>query len=534
MVFAAGNVSNAVRRAPALPWSALLALIAIAGLLRWLAYSGFFGSDEVTYTASAFRLLDGDWSVSSYVGANRYGVNLPVAFFGWLFGRNEFAAASYSLLSSLLEIGLVAWFGARMFGARAGILAGLLLATLPMHVHFAGRLMADAPLALAVTASFLFFWDGAVTRRPWSYFVAGVAVGAVFWIKPAVIFYALVFVTYPLVFRRLDTLWVWMIAGFALMMVANGVFFHVLTGNFWFAIENMAARVGSGYLEVQSSTGKMINEPGYYLTYLFLKAYHTGLLGYLAALCVVIWWWRRRRALGTPAALSFVGWWAGGLLLILSVLVVSLSPFILVPKQTNYMLMFVAPLALLGGYALASIPRRWKPAAVLAVTLPAVVLAMMLQATVTVFTANSKALLIHSAALPDATFYANANGYRAGQFYALVNPGERKARILRMGDWRELDPNVSADPLVERYAVVDMETIEWARDEPFRRLEDRPGCWIPEGRLEPAVEGLGPSLINGMATIAGALPGFSTVAARLARLAEPAPAYVFRIPAAGC
>jgi len=70
--------------------------------------TGVFGSDGVTYIATAFHLLDGDWTVSSYVGANRLGVNLPVAAFAQVFGRTVWDAALYSLLTSLGEVALAA------------------------------------------------------------------------------------------------------------------------------------------------------------------------------------------------------------------------------------------------------------------------------------------------------------------------------------------------------------------------------------------------------------------------------------------
>lgn len=529
-----------------LRWPSLLALIVFAALARGLAYSGYFGSDEVTYTAAAFALLDGDWRVSDYVGANRYGVNLPVAGFGWLLGRNEIAAAAYSLLCSLAEVGLVAWIGARMLGARAGLLAGLVLASLPIHVHFAGRLMADAPFALAATASFLFFWvaerpqDRAAPgpalaesrRRSLAYFIAGLAAGWSFWIKPTAIFYLGVFLSYPLLVRRIDLRWAWMALGFALMLVANGLFFQALTGRFWFALENIAERQTSGYLEAGLSAGSMHFDPGFYLGYLFGRVYHTGLLGPLALAALGLWLWRGRRRAG-GGGLTFVVWWGVGLLLVLSVLVVSVSPLMLVPKQTNYMLIFVAPLALLAGHALAS-ASGWRQALLTTLTVvPALGLCLLLQAGTTVFTANSKGIHRYALERPGVAIYTHTNGLRFAQFQRLVNPGGRSVDVRAIGQWNAPAADAAARP-AERLAIVDPETIAWANSEPFRSLAGRPPCWVAQGGVVPVIDGLGPRMADALAGMASALPGGEGVAGRLHRLAQPLPAQVFRIPAAGC
>lgn len=512
---------------------ALTSLVVFAALLRWAAYSGCFGSDEVTYTGAAFALLSGDWSVSSYVGANRYGVNLPVAAFGWLFGRTELAAAAYSMLCSVAEVALVAWFGAQMFGARTGLLAGVVLATLPMHVHFAGRLLADSPLALAVTASFVFFWLGEVRKQPWSFLIAGLAAGWSFWIKPATIFYLGVFLVYPLLFRRFDLRWAWMVVGFAAMIVANGVFFHALTDRFWFVFQNMAERKASGYMEAEIAAGRVIDAPGFYLTYLFGKVYHTWLLGLLAAAAVGHWLYRRRRREPVDAGMPFVIWWGGGLLIILSALVVSVSPLMLVPKQVNYMLMFAAPLALLAGRALASTDGSRHVTLVTIAVVPAIALSFLLQASVTVFTANSKATIRYALDRPDVTIYANTNGYRVASFHRLLESTVSVPDIRLMERWNKPDSDGKA-PGAERFAVVDTETLLWGTGEPFVRLQDRPKCWIARGTLEPVVEGVGPKLAGLLASVASVLPGGDSIAERLKRLSKPMPALVFEIPETGC
>jgi 4-amino-4-deoxy-L-arabinose transferase-like glycosyltransferase len=516
-----------------LPLAAWALLVAISIAARLLAYSGFFGSDEVTYTASAYALLAGDWSVSSYVGANRFGVNLPVAALGMIFGQSEASAAAYAMLCSLLEIALVASLGVRMIGARAAWAAGMVLASLPIHVHYAGRLMADSPLCLAVTASFLFFWYGESSGRKLGFLLAGFAAGWSFWIKPAVAFYVVVLMVYPLVFRRFDWRWTWTAVGFGSVVLANCAFFWALTGRFWFLFETVSERRGSGYLERELAAGTLQNDPWYYLVYLFAKVYHTWLLGFLA-LVTTIRWVRKRRGDDQPSGLSFVLFWAVGLFAVLSVLPVSFSPLVFIPKQTNYMLIFVAPLALLAGDALARLGGWGFAVALSLVVAPALVLALLLQASVTVFTANSKAVVKLALENPGTTLYTNTNPHRAASFHSALHPGSSRLDVRFVG---ELAPKVQGSRAAggERLAVIDLHTLSWGRGEPFRSLKDLPACWSHRGTLTPIVEGGGVQLLQlALALLEAGGGAESGLASRLRLLTVPEPAHVFRIPDGAC
>jgi len=106
----------------------LAAIVALAILLRWIFFTGYFGSDEVTYTAQALAITKGVWPISEYIGSIRYGVNIPVAFFMALLGPSEFSANLWSFLCSIGEIILVYLFARQLWGVRAAWLAALLLA----------------------------------------------------------------------------------------------------------------------------------------------------------------------------------------------------------------------------------------------------------------------------------------------------------------------------------------------------------------------------------------------------------------------
>ena len=537
-------MSLSLRGAPQAPaesahWrTAMVAVLLFAVLARWLAYTGYFGSDEVTYTSQGFKLLDGDWTVDDYVGQNRYGVNFPVALFGLIFGRTEFAAALYSLLSSLAEVGLVTWVAYRMFGVRVAVFSGLLLASLPTHIHFAGRMMADAPVCLTLTAAFVLFYEGEVRQSKLAWFLAGFMVGFSFWIKPPItVFAAMVFMVYPIATRRLDWRWGWVVAGAVVALLLNCLVMWALTGNFWYIFDSIRRRRSSGYLEAGVSAGEVATDVHYYLTYLFGRIYHTGLLGYVALMGVYLAW-RQRASLQASAGfgLAYLLLWALGLMVILSLFPVSFSPLVFVPKQTNYVLLFVAPLCLLAGWGLAQMTGR-LPYVILGVSMASgLLLALLLQGSVAVFTANSWATLRYVQSKPDAHFYVMSNAVRAAWYQRLLQGVNLEPRIHPLGDLMPgkgaATAKVPAPAGAPRWAVVDEQSFSWDLSRPMARPGDVPSCWTEVTQLRGEPTGLGVTLLRALA----GLPGLSgtSIGAKLQRNAQPLPARVYSVPASGC
>lgn len=522
--------------------AAMLCVLLFAVFARWLAFTGYFGSDEVTYTSQGFKLLDGDWTVDEYVGQNRYGVNFPVAFFGAIFGRTEFAAALYSLLSSLAEVALVTWVAFRMFGVRAAVFSGLLLASLPTHIHIAGRMMADAPVCLTLTAAFVLFYEGEVRRSVLAWFAAGFMVGLSFWIKPPItVFAAMVLMAYPIATRRIDLRWVWVVAGAVAALALNCVVMWALTGNFWYIFDAIRQRRSSGYLEAGVSAGEIATDAEYYLTYLFGLIYHTGLLGYVA-LAGLYLAWRQRKSLPTSAGygLAYVLLWALGLLVILSVFPVSFRPLMFVPKQTNYMLLFVAPLCLLAGWGLGAMKGRWPYWILGACMVSGVLLALMLQGSVAVFTANSWATLRYVQDRPDTHFYVMSNAVRAAWYQRLIQGVNLEPRIHPLNELfppkaaepPKLKPQNKPVPAGDKWAVVDEQSFTWDLSRPMKRPGDVPSCWKEVAQLRGEPKGLGVALLRAMSGLQG-LAG-TTIGAKLQRNAQPLPARVYSVPAAGC
>ena len=386
-------------------------------------------------------------------------------------------------------------------------------------------------MCLAVTASFVLFYLAERRQARWMYFAAGCAVGWSFWVKQAIPLYLLVFLAYPLLFRRFTWKWGWMVLGFAVLVLANCVLFWGLTGDPWYLFRAVADRRASGYLEEGAAAGSIRDAPGLYLMYLFGKVHHTGLLGYLAVAGIVAGWLSRRaEARAGVSAFAYTVWWGLGLLAVFSLLVVSVNPLLFIPKQTNYMLLFVAPLCLLAGVALARLhgPPFWI---VTLVTFGcAVALAALGQASIQAFTANSKGTVRFAREHPEAEVYGSTNAYRAASFESLVRPYEPPAHIRSLQELFTVPPVAPAPTHLasERFAVIDLETIEWSSREPIRRIAEVPTCWVKHGSITPEGLGLAAQALRAVSSLAGGLP------ARLERIAHPAPAIVYRVPAEPC
>jgi len=508
----------------------LPALLLAALTLRLAFFTGCFGSDEVTYTEQALKIAQGQWARADYIGAVRLGISLPVGFLVWLFGRSEFVANLWSLLCSLGEIALVYLIARRFWGERAAVLSGLVLAFTPLHAHYAGRLMADAPLAFFVSLSFFALFEGDRTGRRVYYLCAGLAAGFVWWIKSSVaLVYVLVFALYLVRERRWHGKWLLMATGFLAMLVLNGLLFLSMEGDFW-KIWRMTTSGAAEYVQKISAS----NDPTFYLRLLLLDIKHTWLLGPLAAAGLLLWLTRQRHDDG----LTRVALWCLGLIGVFSLFIVSFKPLLLITKQVNYAIVFLAPLALLAGHALSRLGHRLSILVAVIVIIPLGVIGTALeQQVIQSFVANSKAVLGFASERPGSVVFGMTSAIRTANYARLFAssppdvPQIADIQLLATGaPGMALDTD--ADGFVA-YAVFDRQTADWGQQGPYSRLDGLPRCWSRVGELEPTGMGLGSRIVSGLRSMAAVLPATvgQRVASQLDPLARPLPATIYGIGA---
>ncbi|HXH84023.1 MAG TPA: glycosyltransferase family 39 protein [Candidatus Tectomicrobia bacterium] len=505
---------------PALPghrggaWSIIVAIAVLAGALRLLFFTGFFGSDDVNAARSALDVARGHWPVTDYVVSQRYGIFLPTALVIRLFGFTEFSVTLWAWLCSVGEVVVACAFACRAWGPTAGLTTGILLATLPLHVHTGGQPTGDAPLAFFITLSLVLFYV-AETRggRGW-YFAAGLAAGATFWIKEVATIWVGVFVLHAAVVGRWNRRWLLVAAGFAVMVLASMLLFLVIAGDPLHYFKVVMKR---------RQDGRML---WLYPYYLFLDLRHTWILGYLALAGAIAWWRARAAEARTDVVTRYVVVWLAGIVLVLTFFVVKLRPLTFVAQQVNYMTMFLAPMALLAGLALARARPGWRLAA-LSLWLPgAIALAGLEQQAVRAFTANSRAAWEFAQAHRDAALYGTVHAAQMASVLPVPGDARTRPRILPL-------TRVASEPVGGRpvYVVLDAETMGWG-DELSITPADVPACWEPVTRLEPQGYGLGQRIATGLRTIVGYLPDAvgRRLQARLDRIIAPRPAVVYRVP----
>ena len=522
------NASVAVRD---MVWLALFALA-----LRLGSYNGVFGSDDLTYLGSAIDVATGAWAPSSYNGALRYGFNLPAGLFIWLFGTSPVVANLWPLLCSLIEIGCIYAVASSVLNRRAGLIAAILLSAAPLHMAVATRIHADAVVSMFLTLSFTLLWFGWLHRHRAVLFACGLAMGGVFWSKELVAVTWLAFLPMLWLFRRRwwDVLPV--IAGLLIMLVLHGALMMALNGHPLHLILTVLGAVKRNFIEGMAGE----DSAAYYLGYLFLNIRHSGLLGFLAllALCFV----PRALAGGKPgrAGILFVAGWAVGLLVVLSVFPVSLSPLRFVLKQSNYITLLLGPLALLSGLALAGLPQRVARLLLIVSVLVGVLLGFLQQADYRVFTSNSKAVSSWLVDKPGAVFVGSTHNARLSASWGdMTWPGQAQSVLL---SFDEVDRDHEKYQAARRqaadlYVVLDRQTMNWL---PGRTPVLSPqACWgAAIQRLPPADLGAGNALAGWIADAAGLLSrqGISAAhAVELAfrNLARPQPADLYKVEQGG-
>lgn len=506
---------------------AIFGVLFVALVVRLLFFNGPFGSDDLVYLTRATEISKGEWSSANYNGALRYGFNIPAGFFIYLFGINLAAANLWPLLCSLAEIVAVYFFAAKLWGARAALFAALILAFIPIHAAVATRIHADPVVSCFLTLSFIFFYFAEERRSRRLYFLAGLAMGMVFWAKELAVIALFAFAFYPLLWRKFDTRWAYVIAGGLTMLFAHLALMYFIAGDPFHAFKVIIGQV-SGDI-IQRGYGE--DAVGYYFKYLFFDIKHTWLVGIIAAFALLLIPLRRIREGRTEPGLTYVAFWLLSLLAVLSFPPISLDPLRFVMKQSNYLTLFLAPMALLAGYQLARAP-RWVGVILVTLVLGGgFLLGALEQQAYQVFTSNGKAAVSFAKRHPGAPIAGSTNNGNIANVYAILegNPGlAQQFRYLNeiLPSHSERD-NIKAP--IAGYAILDQETMAWGAN--AIELAQPLPCWQLVQELTP--EGFGASrmlLENGMYVVA-ALPEFlrARLLPPLERLARPRPAHIYRV-----
>jgi len=172
----------------------LLGLVALALVIDFLFFTGFYASDDISYIETA-RTIAEQGMLSPGLGNTRLGVTLPSAFMWWITGGNLTAVVWFYVGYHLALVPIAYVLGRLLLDDRAGLIGAALVAINPLLYVYAGAVLPDnaascwlggAMIALVATARYAdpgIHWRSWNRRRFLGYFLAGVMIGFCYWCK---------------------------------------------------------------------------------------------------------------------------------------------------------------------------------------------------------------------------------------------------------------------------------------------------------------------------------------------------------------
>lgn len=522
------------RRTPARPgsidWAVLSTLLAVATLLRFAFFNGPLGSDDLIYLDRSVQIAQGDWASANYNGALRYGFNIPAGFFIYLFGVNIIAANLWPLMCSIAEVAAVYFLALHLWGRRAALYGGLILAFMPLHVASATRIHADSVVAFFLTLSFFCFYFAEHSRSRWLYFLTGIAMGLVFWAKELAVVTLLAFIFYPLLWRKIEIRWAYVIGGGLVMLLSHFALMNFIAGDPLHAIKVVTRQLNHSFIQ-----GGVVAEDGiwYYFNYLFLDIKHIWLTGFIATAALLFIFHRRLQSLPINPGTSYITFWLLALIGTLSFLPVSLEPLKFVMKQSNYLTLFLAPIALLCGYYIANINKKFALAILVTTVGGGFFLAALEQQAYHVFTSNSKAAVDFATRNPGIPIIGSSNNGNISAFYSTLKRNQSITdRFLYINQMpHQLPQNKpSANPAIHpAFAIIDRQTMSWGKND--IAFAKPPPCWEVVEQLVPTGFGLGKSLTHMLTMSVEMSPDIirRMLKPRLEQIFQPDLAAVYRV-----
>jgi len=227
----------------------LAALIGFALLLEVTFLGGIAVTDPEAYARKAREFAQGTFSLEPHHRFLRPLLIFPTGLIFRVAGMSEGTAAAYPILCSLGTVILTYLLGRKLFDARTGLVAGLILAVCPIYVVMSALLFPDLPQTFYMTLSVYLFLVGHESRwrQRWLFFAgAGLAVGASYLVRESGPLVMLFFLVFLLVRRREVSAAHWLVFPVAALVLAGETLaYALLTGNPWFRLGQVEAAAES-------------------------------------------------------------------------------------------------------------------------------------------------------------------------------------------------------------------------------------------------------------------------------------------------
>lgn len=271
-------------RPEAVPWWGWLAVLALALALRLYASPTTYYPDEAVYIQHAWNLAHGELQLgddSWYI--HRLPVYVPAAAFYLVAGVGKATTVAWPFLLSLVQLLLLMAVAHVAGGRRLGLLAGLLLAMLPVDILESTHLMPDVVMGTLMSITALLWWLSGHTSggrgRGALLFLAGASLGLATLARPYALVLGVSLLIGQLLARRRVGELVLVAAGGALVLASYLAVYQLAVGDALYRVEVVSQAYSSGKLA----------EPARFLAYPKMVAHPLGPLGLhgLALLAVV-------------------------------------------------------------------------------------------------------------------------------------------------------------------------------------------------------------------------------------------------------
>jgi len=495
---------------------ALASILFLSLFVRLAFFNGPFGSDEIVYLARSLDIANGQWSSANYNGALRYGYNIPSGFLIYLFGLNMFTANLWPLLCSLMEISVVFLFAWKYIGHKAALFSALFLAFMPLHVAVSTRLHADPVVSFFLTLSFIVFYKAEQESNKSLYFMTGIFLGCVFWVKELAALTFFAFLLYPFFIRKIKSEWSYLVLGGLVMLLAHFILMKFIAGDPLHAFKTVIGQISRSFIVANQDE----DSPWYYFHYLFFNIKHTWLSPLLALLAILVF--RNSTLVKGNDALKYTIFWLISLLIVLSFFPVSVAPLRFAMKQSNYLTLFLAPIALIAGASISAMSRKTAYLLTVITLSGGFVLSAMEQQDYQIFTANSRGLLAFSESHPNDEIYGSANNGHIACFYQIING--KNCESSRIHEFSEIPTNISKTDNIPVFTVIDRENLGWVSND--IKIEKSPPCWHEIGTVIPANMGNSHFIFDFILPATKSLP--SNLANKFQALQNPKPAKIYR------
>jgi 4-amino-4-deoxy-L-arabinose transferase-like glycosyltransferase len=360
-------MANTKRQLPTAVWVAAVLFVGVA--LRLYVITDDPSPDSFIYAQHAHHLLKGTFTLrddSWYV--HRLPVFAPVAAAYAALGVNVWTTHAWPLLCSMLELILTMWLGFRLTGRSVGLVAGALLALLPLSASQAGRLLPDGVMATLLTVAAV-TWIGGRERADGRSRLLMVLSGVCLALAMVIRVYAVLLVVLYIgdILRRprtaRDLLWP-ALGGLAVVLPLAAVY-RAATGDALYPLRVVSSAYG------QQLAPQAVSQLLFYPSILWHPRTEFALHAWLFAGAIVFALVRRER--GHVLLLL----WTLPLLLFLEFGTMSFSAYVPVFKERRFLTVLAAPLSLLAASMLCALvpwsrerlrrapnPRLWRAAAV--------------------------------------------------------------------------------------------------------------------------------------------------------------------------